>query len=101
MDYHYSFRMQCLKDASALLGQRRPTRLPVSNSPSARQPQCKHSSPSRRLPLQSKPSEPAVPVRMRRVPPGKAPAEVRAQVKQLQFWLKVFSRFCQGRAEQE
>ena len=99
MDYHRQFRMNSLNQGWPVLGKQRPTRYPLTRPPSAR-PSCGsgHSD--------AHDSTPELPCSTRLRPEvggheQKDSAQVRAQVKQLQFWLKVFSRFCQDETEQD
>jgi hypothetical protein len=97
MDQHMKFRMDSLKQASTPLGQPVPIRFPVRSTPKLFRPNCKPE------PI----ADPAAPEEQatadgktlfhtRRTPPtAKDSPHVQKQVKQLQFWLKVFSRFCQ------
>jgi hypothetical protein len=100
MDHHLKFRMDSLKQASSVLGKPTPSRLPVSSSPMLFRPNCKPvplQSQSQEQPAQPDPTEEASARRVRSAQErcAKDSPQIREQVKQLQFWLKVFSRFCQ------
>jgi hypothetical protein len=99
MDYHRQFRLNSQSPAPPLLGKARPGRFPLTSQPSAHA-ECVGSrvsirkfEPKREHSAQARPRGTA--------DPEKESAQVRAQVKQLQFWLKVFSRFCQDEPEQD
>jgi hypothetical protein len=102
MDHHLKFRLDLIKQSSSTLGQMPPSRYPVSSAPMLFRSKCKP------VPLGSEeatnesapPDSP--PSRIRRPQPGaKEGHQPQKQVKQLQFWLKVFSRFCQDPGEEE
>jgi hypothetical protein len=91
--------MNSLKQGWPLSGKPQPTRYPLARPPSAR-PSCGSghadahgSTPESRGSTRLQSEEGG--------PEQKNSAEVRDQVKKLQFWLRVFSRFCQDEAEQD
>jgi hypothetical protein len=90
MDYHSEFRMGPRKQGKRILGQAPQTRFPLSQPPRARE-HCRVEQSE-----QEGDTLDRVPVRTRQ---RQDSAKVRAQVKQLKFWLKVFSRFCHEEAE--
>ena len=103
MDYHLKFRFDAMQQASSSLGQKPQTRLPVSSAPMLFRSKCKP------VPLAgdknakdetSAEGQFAERVRRAHRTDKNSPA-VNKQVKQLQFWLKVFSRFCQDPAAEE
>lgn len=96
MDHHRQFRLNALNQAR-LLGHAPQGRLPLSQSPRVRPP-CTPESASGSV---RRPRPAAVPQPGRAAEPNRSSEQVRAQVKQLQFWLRVFSRFCQNKPEQE
>jgi hypothetical protein len=95
MDYHLQFRFNSLSRSHTRLTPQPPTRFPISNPPGLRS----HCSGHRPGADQPGP-EPHGANGAKLQPQDKRPADVRAQVKQLQFWLKVFSRFCHDETEQ-
>lgn len=86
-----------MKQGSALLG-RRPQRLPRATPPPAR-PQCESDTLEAPEESTDTASNPQVRARRRVRRAVEQSPKVRAQVKQLKFWLKVFSRFCHDDSE--
>jgi hypothetical protein len=104
MDYHLKFRFESMNQASSALGQKQHPRLPMSSAPMLFRSKCKP------VPLdgstgtedQTQLENSPLADRIRRVQKtSKDSPKVQKQVKQLQFWLKVFSRFCQDPAPEE
>jgi hypothetical protein len=93
MDQHLQFRANAMKQAMSPLGNRRP-RLPVNTPPAPRSHCDAQGQLSSGRQLEPAEVAPSTGRRNSRRAESQTPA-VRAQVKQLQFWLKVFSRFCQ------
>jgi hypothetical protein len=87
MDYHMKFRMTSLAGGSPQFGKASFVRWPMSSAQTARPP-CE----DRQDRSGGSETPPVTQPRVRQKP--EASPEVKAQVKQLQFWLKVFSRFC-------
>ena len=102
MDQHLQFRIDSLKHP-ALLGQSKPSRFPVSSSPSVRSCCSQQDLKRPATPTVSASSQPtpSAPAQANPTPTEVGSDQVRAQVKQLQFWLRVFSRFCQGGPDRE
>jgi hypothetical protein len=97
MDQHLQFRISAMKQSSSLLG-RRPQRLPLSTPPPART-ECDGGTMDWQDGFSENCERPQVRAR-RRVERGANPSpKVKAQVNQLKFWLKVFSRFCHDESE--
>jgi hypothetical protein len=96
MDYHLQLRMGSASWVPPRLGQPLPGRLPLTTTPSARE-HCRQETAAEQ-PANATASRLNA-GRSRRhgtkVPPRPDQAQIDAQVKQLHFWLKVFSRFCQ------
>jgi hypothetical protein len=102
MDYHRQFRADSLKTGSSFVGRPRFSRITLGSAGPARRRTGRAPNPPAR------PARAAGTQRPEESPPGGAAsrsgedaAKVRAQVKQLHFWLKVFSRFCQDGPEQD
>jgi hypothetical protein len=99
MDYHFKFRMDSMKQASSTLGGKGQTRLPANSTPAPMlfRPKCQPVRLDRLAETNgTSSSKPATPPPSLHPEPGaKDSPQVKNQVKQLQFWLKVFSRFCQ------
>ena len=97
MDYHLKFRFDSMQPPTSGIGQPGKSRLPASSAPMLFRSKCKP------VPLgadpgnseSQAPSAGTTPECASAPKVAKNPAEVQKQVKQLQFWLKVFSRFCQ------
>jgi hypothetical protein len=99
MDHHRHFRMQSLRSA---LGPPKYGRFPLSRT-SAGHAECEHLRSNKAAPTGGA-ETPCSSVIVGRHPLAEEREDrpdVRAQVKQLQFWLKVFARFCQDRPEKE
>jgi hypothetical protein len=94
MDYHRQFRMNAMNQGRPALVRPQHNRFPLTSMPRVHL-QCAGEN--------AEPCECGMEVRkpMQPVPQNKDSAEVRAQVKQLQFWLRVFSRFCQKGEEED
>jgi hypothetical protein len=99
MDHHRQFRFNHKSTKVASLGLRTPrqARFPLSATPSVRLA-CDMGVPTKDLRSDSKP---AVASGLSGVPCQPTEKRLTDQVKQLQFWLKVFSRFCQDETEQD
>jgi hypothetical protein len=91
MDHHRQLRLSHMKLASLELGMPRYHRLPLSTTPSAR-PACDSAGPAKDLNARF---TARILASRKEVPCQPSEEHISAQVKQLQFWLKVFSRFCQ------
>ncbi len=90
-----------MKQASAVLARRHRKRFPFSARTGVRAYCDRHTAPARgsqaSMPQEVKPPAPSRKARQA----AQTSPEVRAQVEQLQFWLKVFSRFCNEDPHQE
>jgi len=96
MDQHRQFRLNHSVPSTPNLGQPKHRRLPFGTPPVAREA-CEHgeiSTDENEFISGGTRGGGAVPVQ----PTGE---RICSQVKQLQFWLKVFSRFCQDDAEKD
>ena len=99
MDHNSQFRRGFRTQGSPRLGPNKQRHLPVSNSPGARPSRCSQNAnrTSARHPASASDA-----VKTHSAPDSaEGNPQVDAQVKQLQFWLKVFSRFCQEEPERE
>ena len=103
MDHHLKFRFDAMQQASSPLGAKTPSRLPVSSVPRLFRSKCKPVPLGEQPdPSEAKAAEPTAPDRIQRAErTAKDQPQAQKQVKQLQFWLKVFSRFCQDPAPEE
>jgi hypothetical protein len=100
MNYHLQFRAKAMQQGAPILGRRQPRRFPLSARSDMRL-FCRNQKPSNLRSQSDLPeTQAAAPTRQSRPATEKA-AETGAQVKELQFWLKVFSRFCQPDTDQE
>jgi hypothetical protein len=102
MDHHLKFRFDHIKQAAAALGKSEPVRYPAGSTPMLFRSKCKPVPIGTEAEAGNAPAAvPADEVRARRLARAKESPQVQRQVKQLQFWLKVFSRFCQDTHAEE
>ncbi len=100
MDYHLQFRLKSMQQASGL-GQPKFNRYPLSGG-SPDRPACGKDGPPSVDRKAHEPSlTPAQPEVEGDVQREEDSPEIQAQVRQLRFWLKVLSRFCQDRPGEE
>jgi hypothetical protein len=105
MDYHRQFRMAHVNRPSGTLFGPKRNRFPASSIPPIPRSDCTpsashvHSSSPTAEPESPTVNAPVRPVRGQQAT-NDSP-HVQEQVKQLQFWLKVFSRFCNDDVEEE
>ncbi len=102
MDYHFQFRFNSTAHSLPNVGQPRPARFPVISAPP--RPKCTGETVDGNGPAARASATPRPEVRPQtkcEEKLTKTPTQIQAQVKQLEFWLKVFSRFCQEDKGQE
>jgi hypothetical protein len=94
MDHHLQFRIDALSQGKPILGKARLDRYPLFRPPSLH-PDCARAEAEPQEVFASDASTSSPECASSQWPRNPRQANVQAQVQQLQFWLKVFSRFCQ------
>jgi hypothetical protein len=103
MDYHLQYRMAHLHPSSPKLFGPKRNRFPSSSIPPISRSDCAHHASAERPAFaEPNPAPAAAPAQpeFAQQPTNDSP-QTREQVKQLQFWLKVFARFCHDGAESD
>ena len=95
MDQHFEFRANALNQSATILGKQRLGRIPLATPLGFR----RHCSSEKSAAAGNRVHRPDPTPKARRA--TRNSAKVQAQISQLKFWLKVFSRFCQEESEQD